>query len=129
MIVRVDYPQNFAWVAGWALLFLLDCLWLSITKLDCFVGYASLRKGVPTSMGVGAVAMYTFVASLAVSTLTFSERTEAAAFGAAAGFVIFASYNITTITVDARWVGADALCDTAYGVLSWTVLLAAMHTW
>jgi uncharacterized membrane protein len=128
MLVRVTVPHVGALFSGWLVLSLLDCVWLTVTKLKCFSGYANLRKGVETSKGVFAVLLYTFIASVGVSMLRFESYAEATSFGAVAGFIVFASYNITTLTVDSRWLWPDALCDTAYGAVSWSVMLASSHS-
>jgi uncharacterized membrane protein len=128
MIVSVVVPHLGVLFSGWLVLSLLDCVWLTFTKLEWFTGYANLRKDVETINGVAAVLLYTFISSFGVSMLKFDSYSEATSFGAVAGFMIFASYNITTLTVDQRWFWRDAVCDVAYGTLSWSVMLAAAHS-
>jgi uncharacterized membrane protein len=125
MIVTIDSISAAAFAVGWLSLLAMDFVWLGVVA-KWIDAYARMAKDVPTKYGIAAILGYTVLVSLAASALKFGSAVEAGSFGAFAGGIVFASYNITTLAVDKRWSVIGAAIDTMYGIVSWSVMFIVM---
>jgi len=126
MIIAVDAVNIFPFLVGWPTLMVCDTLWL-LFATRAIRSYSDMGADVPPWKGGVAVLVYSFFASLAASSMTFESINDASYFGAMAGAVVFASYNITTLTVDKRWSFESAALDLVYGIASWCIMFIVMH--
>ena len=131
IVVDSDFPsrsgQKFA--AAFATIGLMDALWVGYISKKMGIYKPTLEAEAPISKqkAIGGMVLYFILAAFFFSFVKTTSYETAVSFGALLGFLVFGTFNLTTLLINGRWSTTTAAIDTTYGTVCYLVVGLVVH--
>lgn len=109
---------------GFVALLVSDGMWLGIIARHFNLYTAHVYD---KNLGVGsmvvAVSLYAIISAAYSAFIYPSTPRHALLMGALTGFLVFSTFNITSVAINGKWNTRIAMIDTLYGTSAWALMM------